>query len=282
MRYAAALCILSFFNPVVHVIAVNDGSDQNGPNALLLFPTIPVSYKGSDTRVVDSARTLTNVGYEVELMFWRDFATELTSKKGRGTSYDDSTDRQNIMDAGVTEIHGPYNGTDTSIEQKLAETRLEKYDAVFFWPWPDTNWLGVLRQMVDAIKSSNGRTQLVAMVEGPGLAVRDLWNKSLLGKKSLSLLELQDYVLSKRKSDLLGTDETDVNSLDKAQSVSTLQEWTHTDGRKAEQIFDEESLVLAQQIILEEQYLYTTSDMVVGINSQTVDFLRKVSSVTSR
>ncbi len=43
----------------------------------LMEITIPVPVKGSDSRAVDAIRFLSSCGFEVDLIYWRDSASEI-------------------------------------------------------------------------------------------------------------------------------------------------------------------------------------------------------------
>ncbi len=233
-------------------------------NVLIMFPTIPVPFKGSDSRPTNSAEILVKLGCNVDFMYWRDFVTELSEMKQKKMKYDDTSDRENLLKTGVEKIMGPYDGTSEEMEAKLMKTDFSKYDAVFFWPWPDPLWLDTLKRMVKAVKMQKGNTKIVSMVEDPGLAVRDLRDNAMSRGQSVSFADVQTYLLGKRRVELLAMDE-----------YRGPTEWTEGK-RKAEEIFEKEALETAHNVFLSEQELYTFSDLVVGISSETQDFLRKV------
>ncbi len=261
-------------NLVKRVVNMGMTNDESYPtmtqfqnkNVLIMFPTIPVPFKGSDSRPLSSAETLVKLGCNVDFMYWRDYEQELTAMKRKEMKYDNTSDRNKLLKTGVKNILGPYDGLQEPTTTKLSKTDLTKYDAVFFWPWPDPAWLDTLKRMVSAVKMQKGNTKIVSMVEDPGLAVRDLRDNAMSRGQSVSFADVQTYLLGKRRVELLGVDDHRGPT-----------EWTEG-RRKAEEIFEIEALEKAHEIFLGEQELYTISDLVVGISRETQDFLQKVRS----
>lgn len=244
-------------------------STSNTRKALLLFPTIPVPFKGSDTRPIETAKILTRINknsttgadkiahHSVDFMYWRPFSTELSLVyHSNMTQYDEARDRQTLHNSGVRTILGPYDGGLAEIVKKLQDTDLSYYDVAFFWPWPDPSWLDALSLMVEAVKRQNSFTKIIAMVEDPGLAARNLWEDALSNGVVIGLHDIHDYL------------------------ISTLQhgnEWTYgEDKKRARDLFDSRQLSIARRIFSHEYYLYSLSDMVIGISSETIEYLSKL------
>jgi hypothetical protein len=56
---------------------IRENVESHGNKLLLAWPTIPVPVKGSDSRAVDAIRFLSSCGFEVDLIYWRDSASEI-------------------------------------------------------------------------------------------------------------------------------------------------------------------------------------------------------------
>jgi len=229
-------------------------TNHNGKRFLIGWPTIPVPYKGSDSRALDAIRFLRNAGYEVDLIFWRDFATELGD-----TSHSDKADRLKLAEVGVQKIYGPYDKVPLSESDKGA--LFSRYFAFIFWIWPDGPYLECLHDFVNHIKTCNGHTHIIAAVDDIGVAVRLLYSMDMKNenKENKNLANIENFLLvNKRHPDLLGMEADDFV---RSQPPSI----TFKDG-----------LFSPIYLFHLEMYLYVMADVSVGLNDEIQNYLEKV------
>ena len=219
-----------------------------GNKLLLAWPTIPVPVKGSDSRAVDAIRFLTSCGFEVDLIYWRDFASEIHNDE-----HDDSPERATITKAGVKRILGPYEIT----KLKDSHTFVSKYDVMVFWLWPHIEWLDALIEFVQHVARTNGHTQMIAAVDDVGVAAR-LLQGALLKPQANAVEQVQRYILQQRSF------------------VGQPDAWGNSLSSLAPKDFDHDKFQYAKVLLQQEMFLYTMSDVLVGINEPTVHFLKQM------
>ena len=217
-------------------------------NTLIMCPTIPVLLKGGDTRAVQAVETLAGAGFDVDLLFWRDFSTELHA------DYDDGLDRKRLQDAGVRKFFGPFERLSESEDASL----ISLYDTVLFWVWPDIEWLDMLTDAVVHLKSINGHINVIAVVDDAGLASRML--KGGLRNKQTSFQDVENFVLSIVPTKVASAD----------------YHFPEDSSLLVEGDFDEGILEYAKVLIYQETLLYSMADVLAGINLETINFLKKV------
>lgn len=244
----------------VNVIKEHTKSTSIRNKFLIAWPTIPVSYKGSDTRALNAIEFLTEIGFEVDLIYWRDFATELND-----ANHDDSQDRQKLYETGVHSIMGPYDKISLSQSQSSSSSKnfsssLSQYFGFIFWIWPDGPYLECLVDFVNYIKSQNTLTHILSAVDDLGIAARDLYGDPLENKHHLDLQTVQDFLIQfKRPPDLLGVDSYD---LEISSNLSS-----SFNGK----------LYRSTYFLHLEMYLYVMSDRSIGLNYPIAQYLEKVS-----
>eukprot|EP00550_Attheya_septentrionalis_P005115 CAMPEP_0198284210 /NCGR_PEP_ID=MMETSP1449-20131203/3700_1 /TAXON_ID=420275 /ORGANISM="Attheya septentrionalis, Strain CCMP2084" /LENGTH=1014 /DNA_ID=CAMNT_0043981167 /DNA_START=59 /DNA_END=3100 /DNA_ORIENTATION=- len=216
------------------------------PRFLLIWPTIPVTFKGSDSRALDAISFLTHAGYSVDLMFWHDYADEIHS------TYDDTSDRERILTAGVHQILGPNRLEDAATD----------YYAVVTWVWPDMGYLQFLKKAANHIKRTNGLTYFIPVVDDVGVTPRFLL--SICKNSTWTIHDTIEYVVAKRPRVLLGKETVDTRFKTPEMFFPASKE------------IIERRLVEAETFLRIEMYLFTLADVTVGINSQAVEYLKRM------
>ena len=221
---------------------------------LVGWPTIPVPYKGSDSRALYTIKFLKNAGFEVDLIFWRNFAVELGNPH-----HDDQPDRQRLAEVGVKNIFGPFD--EVPLSQSNMEAVISDYFAFVFWNWPDGPYLECLHDFVNHIKTLNGATHIVAAVDDIGVAVRLLYSMDMKNEnpENKNLKNIENFLLvEKRHPDLLGTEATDFVR------------------QQPRPITFKDGLFSPIYLFHLEMYLYAIADVSVGLNDHIVNYLKKV------
>jgi hypothetical protein len=230
-----------------------------GAKIAIAWPTIPVPYKGSDSRAVDAIRVLSEAGFSVDLIFWRDFASEIHSD-----AHDDTPERQRITEAGVNRILGPYEDTPLS----LSHTFVSSYHAMVYWLWPHIEWLDALTDMITHVASMNGMTKLIAAADDAGVSARLLQGAFAQSDHKVTMDQVFDYIYYNRPSSLLGGQDLQKTLTGSASLLS--------DGHSKPSNFDNDKWNYAKVLLQQEMNIYTQSDVLVGINDATISFLKKV------
>lgn len=229
-------------------------TNHNGKRFLIGWPTIPVPYKGSDSRALDAIRFLNNAGYKVDLIFWRDFATELGDP-----NHNDKPDRLKLAEVGVQNIYGPYD--ETKLSQSDKNLAFSHYFAFIFWIWPDGPYLECVHDFVNHIKTSNGYTHIIAAVDDIGVAVRLLYSMDMRyeNAENKNLTNIENFLLvNKRHPDLLGMEADDFVQ------------------RQPPSITFKDGLFSPIYLFHLEMYLYAMADVSVGLNDQIQNYLEKM------
>ena len=223
----------------------------DGKRFLIGWPTIPTSHKGADSRAIDAIIFLTSIGYNVDLIYWRDYAAEVDK------AWDDTEDRERLLNAGVHRILGPYQ------YNKLSDshTFISSYFAFMFWLWPDGPYLECIHDMVNHIMKHNGNTRIISAVDDTGVAVRNLYASR--GRHDITTDEVESYLLSyKRHPDLIGSDQYIPED--------------HTAKRTYNSsLTDDDFLSVRSPVYLFhlEMYLYVMSDITIGLNEHIIQYL---------
>jgi hypothetical protein len=235
----------------------------SGQKVLLAWPTIPVAFKGSDSRPIDAIKTLTSMGFDVDLMFWHDYSDEIVND-----NYDDTQDRQRVIQAGVHRIMGPYNkhqkqrggfGRQTGGAPPLPSS----YSIFIYWLWPDGEFLTSLLELSAAVKRQNSQAGIIAAVDDRSIALRSL--QGALINRERSVEDVEQLLLSMTPFQ---------SRMDKTESRVPTEGWDmHRD-------FDPELLNNARYFLNAELRLYEEANVVLGINDATVTFLEKVRGST--
>eukprot|EP00978_Attheya_sp_CCMP212_P012859 scaffold32101_cov50-Attheya_sp.AAC.5 len=225
-------------------------SDSPSSRFLVVWPTIPVAFKGSDSRALDAITFLTSAGYYVDLMYWHDYADEIDS------TYDDTSDRERLVHAGVHRILGPYK---EFAPLSRSPTYVANYYSVVTWLWPDMGYLKFLVDSLNHIKRVNGLTHFVPVVDDVGITPRFIL--SGCNNTDRTIGDVIKYVVAKRPRVLLGKEATGVptETSDLMPVLDEVNEWT----------------VWESKIFLKiELYLYTLADVTVGINAHAIEYLK--------
>jgi len=230
-----------------------------GAKIALAWPTIPVPFKGSDSRAVDAIRVLTEAGFSVDLIFWRDFASEI-----HNNAHDDTPERQRVMQAGVKRILGPYE----EVPLSRSHTFVSSYHAMVFWLWPHIEWLDSLIDMISHVSSMNGMTKLIAAVDDAGVAARLMQGAFARSDRDVTMEQVFDYIYYNRPHFLLGGRDLQ-NTLQGSSSLLP-------DGQSKPFQFDTSKWNYAKILLQQEMYIYAQSDVLLGINDDTVRFLKKM------
>jgi glycosyltransferase involved in cell wall biosynthesis len=228
--------------------AIREKVNTYGNKLLLAWPTIPVPVKGSDTRAVDAIRFLSSCGFEVDLIYWRDFASEI-----HNDAHDDRPERATLRNAGVQRILGPYE----TVKLKDSHTFVANYNVMVFWLWPHIEWLDALIEFVEHVAKTNGHTQMIAAVDDVGVAAR-LLQGSLLDSRDDAIEEVQRFVLRHRPF------------------AGQFDTWNNATTILTPQHFDHDKYHYSHVLLQQEMFLYSVSDVLVGINEPTVEFLRQM------
>jgi hypothetical protein len=262
--------------------------EQTRKRILLAWPTIPTSLKGSDDRALDTVRFLSLLGYHVDLLHWTDYAVESASLTPK-PPYNGTQDRERLIQAGVRRILGPFDiqsfssvvtsdfmrcGTSCKKSIKLSngsENNEELgYRAMILWLWPDTCYLSALMDIVQHAKRSDPQMQVVSAIDDVGIAARYFVGSCQNARRSQR--DIEQFVMAKRPPKLLGRDCENQDGNEK------LARFLSEEVPLIEQEFSQSHMAYGTALLYQEMYLYSMSNVLVGISSDTTRFLSQVSS----
>ena len=229
----------------------------SGKKVLLAWPSIPVAFKGSDSRPIDAIRTLTSMGFEVDLMYWRDYADEIYDE-----NYNDMQDRLRVIEAGVNRIMGPYDTLRQNRQNGGVVPLPSAYAVFLYWLWPNGDWLSSLLELSLAVKQGNAQAGVIAAVDDRGIALRVL--QGALTNNNRSVDEVEQLLISMTRFQA---------PPDNSETSGVSAPWD------LQNEFNQQKLVEASYLLNVEMRLYYEATMVIGINDATVSFLKKVSQV---
>lgn len=258
--------------------------------ALLLWPTIPVILKGSDTRATDTIEFLSHhLGYTVELLVWTEYAIESLDP-----SYDTTLDIQRVRAAGVHNILGPLDRMHQSASSKLMEdlfsssrsgptTAAQSNIIIIVWLWPDTCYLQAIIPFIQRCKQYNGNVRVISVVDDIGIASRYLIGATLTTTTTNDATStnapyhpLNDYILQQKQqiqAFVMEQRPPFLRGIDYHQN-STNYSIDPTKPNESRRI--QKTNKYGITLLYQEMYLYYMSDMAVGINEETTQFITQM------
>jgi len=253
----------------------NKRNISSRPKILILWPTVPVLLKGSDTRCTDAIDFLSrHLGYSVDLLVWTEYAVESLD-----FSYDNTPDVQRLRAAGVETIFGPLD------RMQLADLFRQSsfsYSIIIAWLWPDSCFLQTTLQFIQHAKQNNGHVRIISVVDDVGIASRYLIGAASSNNVNPSMQKqrVQSFVLANRPLYLRGIDfygnitsNTDNNIF----STNSLLDLSSSSIRRKGEQFSIDSINYGIALLHQEMYMYYMSDMAVGINHETTQFIKQMS-----
>lgn len=254
--------------------------------ALLLWPTIPVLLKGSDTRATDTIEFLSKqLGYTVDLLIWTEYAIESLDP-----SYDNSFDIQRIHAAGAHSILGPLDRMHYSASSDLIEhvfrgnnitTTTTSNVIIIVWLWPDTCYLQAIIPFIQRCKLFSGNARVISVVDDVGIASRFLVGATLAetATKSATFTTFNhnDYVLQQKQriqAYVMEQRPLYLRGIDYHQYFSKYSSNTTNSNELQQRILEHNKYGMT--LLYQEMYLYYMSDIAVGINDETAQFIRQM------
>lgn len=244
---------------------IDEKNDEfyNSNKVLVGWPTIPVLFKGSDTRIFDAIHILSKeFHYEIDFIYWRTFEEEKKQQQPEDTvHYDDSEDRKRLYEEGVRNIIDP--SSDFYSEEFQCDKNHSNYVMFLFWLWPDGPYTEKVMSWVKQVKYCNALTHIVPAVDDTGIAVRLLYGTSQRISKTpndVNLEDVENFLLVKgRHPDLMGAEAHDFH-----RSMMPLKR------KFTKRLF---SPVYLMQM---EMYIYAMADVSLGLNSHIVEYLQQM------
>ena len=190
----------------------------------------------------------------------------------------------------MTNVYGP--GSPLAVWPPLHE-----YDAVLVWLWPNEEYLRCLHELVDRVRTVDGRIRILTAIDDVSLAVRNLFDNAIVGGMENDNKDDNNNNNNNNNNDLIVNDQEKGNGEGKDEkrskrSLSHLEviedfllatqrhpDLVGTDELVAyDRYYDlqfEERIYSAVFLFHLELYLYAMADVTIGLNSRITSFLER-------
>ena len=236
---------------------IEDITKSTQPKILIAWPSqTSINSHHMNVLLLNTIQFFINIGFQVDFIFWKDTIHH--------QAYDNTIDREKLLQVGVEQIFGPYDEVPLS---KAKPSGFSKYFAFLFWIQPMPEYLECLIDFVNYIQSSNARTHIISTLADDSmlLGMEQLLRHHPKSKSTDEIPFMKDYFLQNlRHPDLVGNE-------DLTQFSETLAD-DSINGLIAQEI-----LYNATYMFHLQMYLHVMSSVTLGIDYNTVSFLKKVS-----